>query len=224
MVTMADQKKGLVYASVLLLLVVGLIAPIYAGTIRYDFDDLPPHRISSFGQKLQIDDWERYRVCAGIGVGPWSINTEDGFVKIMDGGCGIGSVTGIYHISDWADYEVKARIQLRSLGSGGVRLHIRATPAMFHFLGSYYRIWHKNPVDIGVWHDVRIVAEGDRITFFLDGQKVGEEATEVMSGGVAFIAEMSEFWLDYVEITGDDILPVQPQGRLATCWAKLKRS
>ncbi|MFC1714000.1 hypothetical protein ACFL6S_10035 [Candidatus Poribacteria bacterium] len=68
------------------------------------------------------------------------------------------------------------------------------------------------------------MAEGNRVTFFLDGRKVDQQAAVRMSGGVAFVTEMSEFWLDYVEITGDDILPVQPQGRLATCWAKLKRS
>lgn len=141
----------------------------------------------------------------------------------MDGGCGIGSITGIYHTGDWADYEVKGRLQLRSLGPGGVRLYVRATPLMFYFRGSCYRIRRDNQVDIELWYDVRIVAEGNRVTYFLDGKKVSEETTEEMSGGVAFTAEMSELWLDYVEITGDDILPVQPQGRSATCWAKLKR-
>ena len=230
MVTMADQRKGLVYASILLLLVVGLIAPTYAGTLRYDFDDLPPHKISGVGQRLRIYDWERHRECFGVGVGAWFISAEDGFVKIMDEGCGLGSITGIYHTGDWTDYEVRVRIQLRSrhLDAGRVRLYVRATPppraGILYFRGSYYRIWRDNPVDIGVWYDVRIVAEGNRITYFFDGKKVSEETTGEMSGGVAFTAQMSELWLDYVEITGDDVLPVQPQGRLATCWAKLKRS
>lgn len=224
-VTMAGQKKHSVHASILLVLLVGLVTPAYAGTLWYDFDDLPPRKISSVDQRLQIDDWERHRECFGIGVGPWFISVEDGFVKIMDGGCGIGSITGIYHTGDWTDYEVKGRFQLRSLGPGGVRLYVRATPlrpGMFYFRGNCYRIWSKNPVDIGVWYDVRIVAEGNRVTYFLDGKKVGGETAAEMSGGVAFTAEMSELWLDYIEITG--VLPVQPQGRLATCWAKLKRS
>lgn len=228
MVTMADQKKGLVYASVLLLLVVGFIAPIYAGTLRYDFDDLPPHKISSLNQRLQIDDWERHRKCNGLSVGAWSISVEDGFVKVKDEGCGMGATTGIYRLDLWTDYEVKTRIQLRSLAVD-VSLYVRAGPPIMNFPGNSYRIWRKNPVDIGEWYDVRIVAEGNRVTSFLDGQKVDEQVAARISGGVAFVAFMSEFWLDYVEITGDDIpvqpvQPVQPQGRLATCWAKLKRS
>ncbi len=205
MVTMADQKNGLVYAPILFLLAVGLVVPAYAGTIRYDFDKLSP--------------WETYRMCGGIGVGPSSISFEDGFVKIMDGGCGIGSTTGIYHASDWADYEVKARIKVTSLGHG-VHLIIRATPGKgFGFRGNSYRIWRDSPVDIGKWHDVRIEAEGNKARFFIDGKKVSGFTSGIMSGGVVFMIEQGEFWLDYVEI----ILPVQPQGRLITCWAKLKR-
>ena len=225
---MADQNKVLVCLSVLLLLVVSLIVPTYAGTLRYDFDDIPPFKISSPNQKLQIDGWERHRECFGVGVGAWFISVEDGIVKVRDEGCGLGSITGIYHTVDWTDYELKVRIQLRSRhpDAGGVHLYVRATPppraGILYFRGSYYRIWRDNPVHIGVWYDVRIVAEGNRIKYFFDGKKVGEETTGEMSGGVAFTAEMSELWLDYVEIT-DDILPVQPQGRLATCWAKLKQ-
>lgn len=208
MSTVADQKR-LVYASILLALVVSRPMPAYADTLRYDFDKLSP--------------WKRHRLCGGIGVGAWSISVEDGFVKVKDGGCGIGSTTGIYHTGDWADYEVKTRIQVLSLGPGGVRLTVRAVklrPNDFGFHGSSYRIWRDNPVDIGKWYDVRIMAEGNKVTYFFDGKKVSEETISRKSGGIAFIAEMSEFWVDYVEIT----LPVQPQGRLITCWAKLKRS
>jgi len=226
MAMMTGQKKHSVHASILLALLVGLVAPAYAGTLRYDFDDLPQHKISNIDQRLQIDDWERFRVCNGIGVGPWSISVEDGFVKVKDEGCGLGSRTGIYRLESWTDYEVKTRIQLRSLGPGGlgVELSVRvAPPRMFDFHGNSYRIWFGDPLNIGEWYDVRIVAEGNKVTFFLDGQKVDEQAAVRMSGGVAFVTEMSEFWLDYIEITGDDILSVQPQGRLAICWAKLKR-
>jgi hypothetical protein len=228
MVVMAAQGKRSVQASILLVLVVGLVTPAYADTLRYDFDNLSP--------------WIVHRLCVGIGPpGPWFVNVEDGVVKVKDGGCGIGSRTGIYHIEPWTDYEVKTRIQVRSLGPGGVKLFIRAVrwclgrigeepgPCRWDapggeigFQGNTYRIWRDNPVNAGQWYDVRIVAEGDRIRYFLNGRKVSEQAAGRMSGGVAFTTEMSEFWLDYVEITSINTFPVQPQGRLATCWATLK--
>ena len=242
MVTMTGQKKHSVQASILLVLVVGLVAPAYAGTLRYDFDDIRPHKMPGINQRLQIDGWKLNRQVGGIGVGAWFISVEDGFVKIMDGGAGIYSSTGIYRFESWTDYEVKTRIQVMSLGATGVVLLVRAQLCMPQgnhqcwggpgvwkdggpgFQGSAYRIWSGDPVDVGRWYDVRIVAEGDRVTCFLDGQEVSEETTDIMHGGVAFLTEQSQVWLDYIEITGDDILPVQPRGRLATCWAKLKRS
>ncbi|MFC1714001.1 hypothetical protein ACFL6S_10040 [Candidatus Poribacteria bacterium] len=129
MVTMTGHGKHPVRILILLVLVIGLVAPAYAGTLRYDFDDIPPHKISSIDQRLQIDGWKRHRECGGIGVGPWSISVEDGFVKVKDEGCGLGSGTGIYRLESWTDYEVKTRIQLRSLGRGlGVELSVRAAP------------------------------------------------------------------------------------------------
>ncbi|MFC1714002.1 hypothetical protein ACFL6S_10045 [Candidatus Poribacteria bacterium] len=207
MVTTAGRRKRSVYTSVLLVLVIGLAAPAYAGTIRYDFDRLSP--------------WRTLRDCGGISTpGPSSVNVDDGYVKVMDGGCGMGSRTGIHHLSEWADYEVKMRIKVVSLGNG-VNLVIRATPEKgFGFRGNSYRIWRDSPVEIGKWHDVRIEAEGNKARFFIDGKKVSGFTSGIMFGGVALMIEMGEFWLDYVEI----ILPVQPQGRLITCWAKLKQS
>ena len=207
MFTVADQKR-LVCASILLALVVSCAMPAYAETLRYDFDKLSP--------------WKIHRQCGGVGVFPWSVNTEDGFVKVKDESCSIGSRTGIYHTGDWADYEVKTRMQVLSM-DGSIELVVRAVKlghADFGFHGSSYRIWRDNPVDTGKWYDVRIVAEGKKVTYFLDGKKVSEETISRKSGGIAFITELSEFWLDYVEV----ILPVQPRGRLITCWAKLKRS
>lgn len=206
--------------SILLLLAVGFVTPSYAGTIRYDFDNL--------------SNWLIHRVCvvgAG-GAGPWSVNIEDGIVKIMDGGCNMGSCTGIYQLESWTDYEVKARIQLKST-TGGVELSIRTQrcagdegcwggPLRDGFQGPAYRIWRDSPVKTFQWYDVRIVAEGQKVTYFFDEQKVSEETTNIMSGGVAFITNNSEFWLDYVEIKGADILSVPPQGKLATCWSALR--
>jgi hypothetical protein len=203
---MADQKKHFVHALILLALLVGIVAPAYAGTIRYDFDMLSP--------------WKIYRQCNGVGAGPWSVRVQDGFIKVRDEGCSMGSMTGIHHTGGWADYEVKTRIQLRSLRIG-VTLCVRAVklhPADMGFHGSSYRIG--KPMDTGKWYDVRIVAKGNKVTYFFDGKKVKEEKIRIKTGGIAFIAELSEFWLDYVEV----ILPVQPQGRLITCWAELKQS
>lgn len=230
MFTMKGQGKRLVYASILLVLIFGLVVSAYAGTVRYDFDSLSP--------------WIVHRLCVGIGPpGPWSVKVEDGFVKVEDGGCGMGSRTGIYHIKSWTDYEVRTRIQVKRLGAGGVTLFVRAVPwclgrlgeepgpcgddklgAEINFHGNSYRIWSGNPLNIGQWYDVRIVAEGNSVTYSIDGQKVSDQTADRASGGVAFVTEMCEFWLDYVEITGVEILPVQPQGRLITCWAKLKHS
>lgn len=228
MVTSTGQQKRSAHALILLVLVVGLVVPAYAGTLRYDFDNL--------------GDWNVHRICAG-GVappGPWFVNVENGLLRVKDGGCTFGSATGIYQLESWTDYEIETRIQVRSFPVAlGVVLLIRAQwcvvgrecwggpaggPVGRGFQGSAYRIWRDNPVDTGQWYDVRIVAKGNRVTYFFDGQKVSEETTDITSGGVAFVTEMGEFWLDYVEITGVDILPVQPQGRLVNCWAALKRS
>jgi len=207
MVTMTGYRKRPVRILILLVLIIGFVAPAYAGTLRYDFDK-------------KLSPWKRYRVCGGIGVGPSSISFEDGFLKVADGGCGIGSTTGIHHASDWTDYEVKARIKVTSLGNG-VYLIIRATPEKgFGFRGNSYRIWRDSPVEIGEWHDIRIEAEGNKARFFIDDKKVSGFTSSITSGGVVFMIEQGEFWLDYVEI----MLPVEPQGRLITCWAKLKRS
>jgi hypothetical protein len=228
MVTMIGQAKRSVHA--LILMVVGFAAPVYAGTLRFDFDG--------------FEGWRSHRICLGIGPpGPSSIKIKDGIAKIEDGGCGMGSRTGIYYMKPWTDYEVKTRIQVKHLGPGGITLFVRAVRwclgrigegpgpcpedrpgGEFNFQGNSYRIWSGNPLDIGRWYDVRIVAEGDRVTYFINGQKVDEQAAGRTSGGVVFVTEMCEFWLDYVEITGVDILPVQPQGALVTCWAALKRS
>lgn len=219
MVIATSQKKCL---SLLLILISSLAAPVYAGSIRYDFDTLT--------------GWLIHRDCipgAGLNpAGPWSVIIEDGILKIMDGGCNQGSYTGIYQLESWTDYEVKARIQLKST-KGGVELSVRtqrcaadegcwAGPLRDGFQGPHYRIWRDSPVKTFQWYDVKIVAEGQKVTYFFDGQKVSEETTNIMSGGLAFITSNCEFWLDYVEIKGVDVFAVQPQDRLATCWATLK--
>ena len=242
MATATDQEKRSVHVSILLVLVVGLVAPTYAGTRRDDFDDLPPLKILNFPQlnETQIGDWKLHRECLGVGrQGPWFIRVEDSFVKVKDGGCNLGGGTGIYQLESWTDYEVKTRIRVNGFQGPGIVILIRAqrcvpegVPEGGRFVcwggpprhgfqqKPVYRIWRDNPLKRGQWYDVRIVAEGHRITYFLDGRKVNEETTDRMSGGVAFIAELSEFWLDYIEIT--EILSVQPQGKLVTYWAMLK--
>ncbi len=227
MVTTADRRKRYVHISILLALVLCLVSPAYAGTIRHDFDDIRPHEVQqlSRAKKIGIGNWMVHRICDGIGPpGPAFIIFEDGLLKIMDGHCGMVSLTGIYRPESWTDYEVRTRIKVRNFGN--VNLLVRAVQDRLgmSFSGNSYRISPVNPVDVRKWYSVRIVAEGDRVTFFLAGKKVSEQAASRASGGVAFVTTGAEFWLDYIEIIGDDILPVEPQGRLITCWAKLKQS
>jgi len=80
------------------------------------------------------------------------------------------------------------------------------------------------PQDISLneWHEVKIVAIGLTVNYFLDGEKVKKDNTNVVvSGGIAILAEGAEFWLDYVEVW--ILKPVHIETKIPVLWATLKR-
>lgn len=104
------------------------------------------------------------------------------------------------------------------------------------------------------WYEVKIIVKGLNVAYFFEGQKIKEERIDpegvirikqkpavgpeieevipidpAIKGGVAFIGSQVEFWLDYVEVIGNDIssdgaVAVESKSKLAATWGKMKTS
>lgn len=216
-------------------------APVFAGKWREDFDaDLRYWNIHNVCAGVNRQ-------------GERSVTVEDGVAKIRDDSvCSIMASVGLFRLEPWTDYELTAKLKVirfkyypgfvtilvraqRCLPKippapvacrgGPPNYGFKAEPDHFLLLTPANARWNIQAASVILeqWYEVNIIADGPRVTYFLDGQKVKEEHIEsVVTGGVVFLSEGVEFWLDEVEVSGDEILDISPTPKLTSTWGKIK--
>jgi len=156
--------------------------------------------------------------------------------------------------NNWRDYTIEYDVMLlEDLGTGDVDVMARyidpvgshvvifgigdflGAPAVFaqRFPGDVTTQEPFGPLEMNVWHHIKLEAEEDDFTFWIDDEKIMEyedEAVETGSIGLGLANYIARF--DNVEITGPDVpdvtpmtwkaRPVQPRDKLAGTWAEVK--
>lgn len=215
--------------------------PAWAGTLRDDFDT------SAFRY------WKLHSVCIGRNAGgERSVKVEGGVAKIKDDSlCSLISSIGLYRLEPWTDYELTAKLKVihfkhdfgavtilvraqhcsespcrDGIPNGGNNIGFKSKP--FLLIRPANIQFNMQPANIILdhWYEVKVIVKRQNATYFFDGQKVKEEDIESATGGVAFLGSHVEFWLDYVEVSGDDVdvSDVNPKSKLTTTWGKIKAS
>ncbi|MBM3237570.1 hypothetical protein FJZ31_14870 [Candidatus Poribacteria bacterium] len=81
--------------------------------------------------------------------------------------------------------------------------------------------------EVGKWHTLRFVVNGNSYEAFIDDEQICEFQTNLPDrGGAGLAAGNCEAHFDNVVITGDDIpdrnLSVEPKAKLTTTWGQIK--
>jgi hypothetical protein len=84
--------------------------------------------------------------------------------------------------------------------------------------------------DLGEWHDIKVAVEDNRHEIFVDGEKIQEYEREVddKNGFIGLKTLGCEASFDDFRVTGPNVpdsgvgLPVEPAGKLAAAWGRIK--
>ncbi len=211
-----------------LIAVFGMILslPTYAGTQLWDFEE-------------KHDDWK-------VANGNWEI--KGGVYHVDRGGQAEHSLVGE---EDWDDYTIEAKVRLDDHNWAGIVF--RAQSEMEYYVyyfnvpSNISELWrHKDgawnardnisqppavggvKITNGEWLDVKIVVEGDTFELYLNGEFQSEDTDGVYkTGQVGVWAWETEASFDDFTVYGDNIedtLAVEANNKLATTWARLKRT
>jgi hypothetical protein len=212
---------------------------VWAGTWRDDFED------------GNLDGWQWVNTADLVPqLLPGKIRVENGEV-IMEA---VRGATGLY-IGDvsWSDYEVEVDVKvtkLQPLDGEGVYIVARTRwPAAqgdyifslgtcaagqcvrafnpLNLQGAQSKPWNWK---LGQWYRLKLVAQGDHFSFYVDGKLAIEYVDATYKTGKtgfgvqwqATVAHFDNFVLSGPGIPGG-YLWVKPEGRLATLWGQLKR-
>jgi hypothetical protein len=157
---------------------------------------------------------------------------------------------------DWSDYTIEYDVMLlEDLGTGDVDVMARyIDPVWSHviifgigdFLGEPAVFTERfpddvttqkpfGPLELNEWHHIKLQAEGDNFTFWVNDEKIIEHKDEaVKSGSIGLGLANHTARFDNVEIAGPDVPdvtpptwkahPIQPRNKLAETWGKIKLS
>ena len=177
--------------------------------------------------------------------GAWEV--QDGAYQVTKGEPAMHTLVGD---ASWTDYTLEAKVRIDDGNWAG--LVVRAQNEFEYYV--YYmnvpdnksELWKHNAgafdarenlsqipavnvtIANGEWFDVAVVAAGDTLQLWINGE-LQSEATDAAyaAGQVGIWAWDTTASFDDVKVSGDGIAgtttSVQPQGKLATKWARLKR-
>ncbi len=212
--------------SLVVLFGIVLALPAYAGTQLWDFEE-------------KHDDWK-------VANGNWEI--KDGVYHVERGGQAEHSLVGE---EDWDDYTIEAKVRLDDHNWAGIVF--RAQSEMEYYVyylnvpNNKTELWrHKDgawnardniaqipavekvQIKNDEWIDMKVVVEGNAFQIYLNGKLQGEhEDAAYKTGQVGVWAWETEASFDDFTVYGDNIehtLAVEPNNKLATTWARLKRT
>lgn len=213
--------------TLILLLGTAFSMPIFAGTQLWDFEEAH-------------DDWE-------VANGNWDI--KDGIYQLEQGGKAEHTLVGE---EAWEDYTVEAKIRMDAGNWAG--LIFRAQSDMEYYVyylnvqNNKSELWKhsKGAWDTRVavnsniaaagdvvieneeWYDVKVIVEGDTFQLHINGELQSEESEGTYNTGMIGVwGWETGASFDDVTITGDNVkhtLAVDPTQKLATAWARLKRT
>ena len=199
--------------------------PTYAGTQLWDFEK-------------KTDDWK-------VANGKWEI--KGGVYHVERGGRAEHSLVGE---EDWDDYTIEAKVRLDEHNWAGIVF--RAQSEMEYYVyylnvpNNIVELWrHKEgawdardnivktgpvqgvKITNGEWIDMKVVVEGSEFEVYLNDKLQSEDKDNMYkTGQVGVWAWETEASFDDFTVSGDNIvdtLAVDPNHKVATTWARLKR-
>jgi hypothetical protein len=214
-----------------------LVASIWAGTFIDDFED------------GDLDGWRQVNPPAPM---LWEI--IDGELECTRHNA--ESTMLVTGEDDWSDYTIEYDVVLlEDFGSGDVDVVVRYTDPvwssqMLFYFGDFFGAREvcirrdpggadtRKPFDrlkLDEWYHIKLEAEGDHFSLWLDDEKVLDHTDKaVKSGGAGLGLANYTAHFDNVIITGPDvpdIVPltwkgqtVEPKDRITTTWAALKKA
>jgi len=219
-------------AMILLTLLVTL--PVWAGTFRDDFED------------GNLDGWQQLWPQGAM---IWKVvdgELECSRLSQWSAGIAVGEAS-------WTDYTIEADVKLlQDHGPGDFDLLARATTndnGYAFLVGDWVGepsvyvqqmpdlnmkvIDPFDPLEQDVWHHVKLEAEGNKFTFWINDEEVIDyQDGTYQAGMVGFGVANYTARFDNVIITGPEVpdvmpptwkkQPVNPRRRLATTWAQIK--
>lgn len=216
--------------TVLILCMLLIALPVCAGTFSDDFED------------GNIKGWKP--------VGKWFVESGELVGENMkpaydSGGIFIGELT-------WMDYTVEADVKLieaRPMPRGaGIFIRAQSEPGEMprlhtfgfgpgscgHSLqpGGAESITKIRPFSVGTWYHLKVVADDNHFEFYINDELIGEfDHLAYPNGRIGLLVFNMKARFDNVVITGEDVpdsgpsgYGVEPQGKLAMTWGKIKAS
>ena len=78
-------------------------------------------------------------------------------------------------------------------------------------------------VTVGKWHDMKVVCNGSKFSFYINGNlQIEHEEKTYKTGGVGVWAWKGKASFDNVKMTGGVVAAVDPEKKLAATWGSLK--
>ncbi len=214
--------------------------PTFAGTLRDDFNDGDIEGWQpTFAKNPENSIWEVVKgVLIGRRVSGWAADLVVGDATWKDYTIEFdmrvterlaNEFGGRYHYAGVIGrLRVENGIEIDALG---FNLNFKVPPTIWSWGWRNQAFLHdvQTPFDaeLGTWYHMRAIFEGDKFECYIDGKRVASYASSVLPTGLVGLSVggcVAEF--DNVVITGDDVpdmnLSVEPTGKLATTWGRVK--
>ena len=191
------------------------------------------------------DDFEDGNIIAWDAFGEWSVVNGELVGENMKPASDSGQV--FFGELGWRNYTVEADVKL--IASAGyppaTGICVRAQQELGHFHsfgfnsgscghtfepGSVVGFIKLRSFSVGAWYHLKVIAEGDHFTFYINDELIGELSHQsYATGRVGLYVYNMKAHFDNVVIVGEDIpegdfgtTPVEERGKLATTWAEIK--
>jgi len=158
----------------------------------------------------------------------------------------------VKNVSEWKDYDLEVDLKHveRANWPGGIRARVDLDTgghyAVWLYPGDSKMNLYKNPgwdinaglqtlgqaaykPDVDKFHTLKISCQGPTIKVFYDGEEaITAEDKEHEKGTIALCVQDKVVYFDNVKVTGPDIpsidmSPVEPVGKIACAWGKIKK-